>query len=130
MKLIQGGKKDPAINDQDWKFIKTSLRQCIATKFITESEKEAILNYLETTEEADLTVRGLMAGSQSVTSFVLSLLQAANVQRDFKKHQQSASNINSDHPPLQAEYEEGAFAFNNKKRRRKASEFKKEENEK
>ena len=54
MKLIQGGKKDPAINDQDWKFIKTSLRQCIATKFITESEKEAILNYLETIEEADL----------------------------------------------------------------------------
>ena len=44
MKLIQGGKKDPAINDQDWKFIKTSLRQCIATKFITESEKKAILN--------------------------------------------------------------------------------------
>ena len=40
MKLIQGGKKDPAINDQDWKFIKNSLRQCIATKFITESEKE------------------------------------------------------------------------------------------
>ena len=76
MKLIQGGKKDPAINEQDWKFIKTSLRQCIATKFITESEKEATLNYLETTEEADLTVRGLMAGSQSVTSFVLSLLQA------------------------------------------------------
>ena len=32
---------------------------------------------------------------------------------------------NPDHP-----YEEGAFAFNNKKRRRKASEFKKEENEK
>ena len=85
MKLIQGGKKDPAINEQDWKFIKTSLRQCIATKFITESEKEEILNYLETTEEVDLTVRGLMAGSQSVTSFVLSLLQAANVQRDFKK---------------------------------------------
>ena len=73
MKLIQGGKKDPAINEQDWKFIKPSLRQCIATKFITESEKE------------DLIVRGLMAGSQSVTSFVLSLLQAANVQRDFKK---------------------------------------------
>ena len=130
MKLIQGGKKDPVINDQDWKFIKTSLRQCIATKFITESEKEAILDYLETTEEVDLTVRGLMAGSQSVTSFVLSLLQAANVQRDFKKHWQGASNINSDHPPLKAEYEEGAFAFNNKKRRRKASEFKKEENEK
>ena len=36
MKLIQGGKKDPAINEQDWKFIKTSLRQCIATKFITD----------------------------------------------------------------------------------------------
>ena len=114
MKLIQGGKKDPDINEQDWKFIKTSLRQCIATKFITESEKEAILNYLETTEEVDLIVRGLMAGSQSVTSFVLSLLQAANVQQDFKKHWQGASNINSDHPPLQAEYEEGAFAFNNK----------------
>ena len=125
MTLIQGGKKDPAINDQDWKFIKSSLRQCIATKFITESEKEAILNYLETTEEVDLTVRGLMAGSQSVTSFVLSLLQAANVQRDFKKHWQGASSINPDHP-----HEEGAFAFNNKKRRRKASEFKKEEIEK
>tara|TARA_B100000700_G_scaffold66438_1_gene73280 strand:+ start:2389 stop:2766 length:378 start_codon:yes stop_codon:yes gene_type:complete len=122
MKLIQGGKKDTAINEQDWKFIKTSLRQCIATKFITESEKEAILNYLETTEEADLTVRGLMAGSQSVTSFVLSLLQAANVQRDFKKHWQGPRSINPDHP-----HEEGAFAFNNKKRRRKTSEFKKEE---
>ena len=125
MKLIQGGKKDTAINEQDWKFIKTSLRQCIATKFITESEKEAILNYLETTEEADLTVRGLMAGSQSVTSFVLSLLQAANVQRDFKKHWQGPRSINPDHP-----HEEGAFAFNNKKRRRKTSEFKKKENEK
>ena len=122
MKLIQGGKKDPAINEQDWKFIKTSLRQCIVTKFITESEKEEILNYIETTEEVDLTVRGLMAGSQSVTSFVLSLLQAANVQRDFKKHWQGASSINQDHP-----HEEGAFAFNNKERRRKASEFKKEE---
>ena len=108
MKLIQGGKKDPTINEQDWKFIKSSLRQCIATKFITESEKEAILNYLETTEEADLTVRGLMAGSQSVTSFVLSLLQGANVQRDFKNHWQGASSINPDHP-----HEEGAFAFNN-----------------
>ena len=86
MKLFQGGKKDPAINEQDSKFIKTSLRQCIATKFITESEKEEILYYLQATEEADLTVRGLMAGSQSVTSFVLSLLQAANVHRDFKKH--------------------------------------------
>ena len=125
MTLIQGGKKDPAINDQDWKFIKSSLRQCIATKFITESEKEAILNYLETTEEVDLTVRGLMAGSQSVTSFVLSLLQAANVQRDFKKHWQGASSINPDHS-----HEEGAFAFNNKKRGRTASEFKKEEIEK
>ena len=125
MELIQGGKKDPAINEQDWKFIKTSLRQCIATKFITESEKEAILNYLETIEEADLTVRGLMAGSQSVTSFVLSLLQAAKVKRDFKKHWQDASIINPDHP-----HEEGAFASNNKKRRRKASEFKKEGKEK
>ena len=96
-------------------------------RFSKNSEKEEILNYLETTEEVDLTVRGLMARSQSVTSFVLSLLQAANVQRDFKKHWQGASNINSDHPPLQAEYEEGAFAFNNKKRRRKASELKKEE---
>ena len=122
MKLIQGGKKEPAINEQDWKFIKTSLRQCIATKFITESEKEEILNYLQTTEEADLTVRGLMAGSQSVTSFVLSLLQAANVQRDFKKHWQGASNINPDHPPIKPG-QEGAFAFNNQKRRRKAADF-------
>ncbi|MDD9894159.1 MAG: hypothetical protein OXU24_00050 [Gammaproteobacteria bacterium] len=61
MKLIQDGKKDPAINEQDGKFIKTCLRQCIATKFITESEKEEILNYLETTEEADLTVPGLIS---------------------------------------------------------------------
>ena len=114
MKLILGGKKDTAINDQDWKFIKTSLRQCIATKFITESEKEEILNYLETTEEVNLTVRGLMAGSQSVTSFVLSLLQAANVKRDFKKHWQGASSINPDHSTLKSG-EEGAFAFNNKK---------------
>ena len=129
MKLIQGGKKDPAINEQDWKFIKTSLRQCIATKFITESEKEAILNYLETTEEVDLTVRGLMAGSQSVTSFVLALLQAANVQRDFKKHWRVVV-PNPDHPPLRPGEEKGAFAFNNKKRRRKASDFQKEENEK
>ena len=128
MKLIQGGKKDPAINEQDWKFIKTSLRQCIATKFITESEKEEILNYLETTEEVDLTVRGLMAGSQSVTSFVLSLLQAANVQRDFKKRWQGASSINPDHSTLKPG-QEGAFAFNNKKRRRKASDFKKKKNE-
>lgn len=36
---------------------------------------------------------------------------------------------NPDHPPLKPG-EEGAFAFNNKKGRRKASEFKKEENEK
>ena len=61
-------------------------------KFITESEKEEILNYLQTTEEVDLTVRGLMAGSQSVTSFVLSLLQAANVQRDFRKRKMSNEN--------------------------------------
>jgi len=124
MKLIQGGKKDPAINEQDWKFIKTSLRQWIATKFITESEKEENLNYLETTEEVDLTVRGLIAGSQSATSFVLSLLQAAKVQRDFKKHWQGASSINPDHSTLKPS-EESAFAFNNKKRRRKASDLKK-----
>ena len=85
MKLVQGGKKAPDINDQDWKFIKSSLKQCIATHFITESERKEILNFLETTEEADLSVRGLMTGSQSVTSFILSLLQAANVQRDSKK---------------------------------------------
>ena len=36
---------------------------------------------------------------------------------------------NSDHPPL-SPGEEAAFAFNNNKRRRKASEFKKEEIEK
>ena len=125
MKLVKGGKKDPDINAQDWNFIKISLRQCILTYFITVSEKEEILNYLTTTKDVDLTIRGLMAGSQSVTSFVLSLLQAANVQRDFKKHWQGASSINPDHP-----HEEGAFAFNNKKRRRKTSEFKKEENEK
>ena len=127
MKLIKGGKKDPDINAQDWNFIKTSLRQCIATHFITVSEKEAILNYLKTIKDADLTVRGVMAGSQSVTSFVLSLLQAANVQRDFKRQWQGAGTSNPNHPPLKPS-EEGAFAFNNKKRRRKASDFKKKEN--
>jgi hypothetical protein len=54
-------------------------------RFITESEKKDILNFLETTAEAELTVRGLMTGSQSVTSFILSLLQAAHAQRDSKK---------------------------------------------
>ena len=63
-------------------------------------KKEEILNYLQTTEEADITVRGLMAGSQSVTSFVLSRLQAANIQLDFKRQWQGASNINPEHPPL------------------------------
>ena len=121
MTLIQEGKKGPYINEQDWKFTKTSLRQCIATHFINESEKEEILNYLQATEEADLSIRGLMAGSQSVTSSVLSLLQEANVQRNFKEHWQGASNINPDHPPVRPG-EEGAFAFNNQKRR-KASDF-------
>jgi hypothetical protein len=72
-------------NDQDWRFVKKSLKQCIAMRFITESEKKDILNFLETTAEAELTVRGLMTGSQSVTSFILSLLQAAHAQRDSKK---------------------------------------------
>ena len=49
MKLIQGEKQDPDINNQDCSFIRTSLRQCIATHLITECEKEEILNYLETT---------------------------------------------------------------------------------
>ena len=129
MKLIQGGEQDPDIKEQDWKLITTSPRQCIATHFITECEKEDILNYLETTEEADLTVRGLMAGSQSVTSFVLSLLQAANVQRDFRRQWQGSSSINPDHSELKPG-EENKYAFNNKKRRRKASDFKKKENEK
>ena len=72
-------------NDEDWKFIKNSLKQSIAMRFITESEKKEILNFLETTEKADLTVRGLMIGSQSVTSVILSLLQAAHAKRDSKK---------------------------------------------
>ena len=55
-----------------------------------------------------------MAGSQSVTSFVLSLLQAANVQRDFKKHWRVIV-PNPDYPPLKPDEEEGAFAFKNKK---------------
>ena len=125
MKLIQGGKKDPAINEQDWKFIKTSLRQCIAMQFISESEKEEILNYLETTEEVDLTVRGLMAGSQSVTSFVLSLLQATNVKRDLKRQWQGAKSTNPDHPALKPG-DEGALAFKNQKIRREVSDFTKE----
>ena len=118
MKLIQGGKKDPDINGQDWNFIKSSLKHCIATHFISEAEKKEILNYLETTEEADSTVRGLMAGSQSVTSFVLSLLQAANVRRDFKK--QCPTMLSLDHPPLKPG-EEGKYAFNNQKKRREKS---------
>ena len=82
---MQRTKANFDIDDQDRKFIKNSLKQCVAMRFITESEKKEILNYLETTEEADLTVRGLMTGSQSVTSFILSLLQAAHAQRDSKK---------------------------------------------
>ena len=72
-------------NDEDWKFINSSLEQCIAEHFITESEKKEILNFLETAEEANSTVRGLMTASQSVTSFILSLLQEAHAQRDSKK---------------------------------------------
>ena len=82
---MQSIKDSCDIDDQDRKFIKSSLEQCIAMRFITESEKKEILNFLETTEEADLTVRGLMTGSQSVTSFILSMLQAAHEQRDSKK---------------------------------------------
>ena len=72
-------------NDEDWKFINSSLEQCIAAHFIAEFEKKEILNFLETAVEANLTVRGLMTASQSVTSFILSLLQEAHVQRDSKK---------------------------------------------
>ena len=103
----------------------------MATGFITESEKDMILNYLETTKEGDLTVLGLMAGARSITGFVLSLLQAANVQRDFKREWHGASNINPDHSTLRPD-EEGAFAFNNQKRRmirrRKASEYREKAN--
>ena len=81
------------------------------------------MNYLETTEEVDLTVRGLMAGSQSVTSFVLSLLQAANVQRDLKSI--GRARVVS----IQIIHTKRCFV-NNKKRGRTASEFKKEEIEK
>ena len=82
---MQGVKVGLGINDQDWKFIKKSLKQSIAAHFITEAEKKEIMHFLKTTEEANSIVCGLMTASQSVTSFVLSLLQAAHAQQDCKK---------------------------------------------
>ena len=78
MKLIQGGKRTAEINEPDWRFIRQSLNQCLATQFITEAEKSRILQYLERSDQVELVVRSLMTASQSVTSFVLSLLQAAD----------------------------------------------------
>ena len=65
--------------------LRTVLSSALPCVSLLNLKKKEILNYLETTEEADLIVRGLMTGSQSVTSFILSLLQAAHVKRDSKK---------------------------------------------
>ena len=78
MKLIRGGKRTASINEQDWRFVQNGLNQCLATGFITEAERGRILEYLEANERVDIAVSSLMTGSRSVTSFILSLLQAAD----------------------------------------------------
>ena len=78
MKLIRGGKRTASINEQDWKFVKQGLNQCLASGFITEAERSRIMEYLEANERVEVTVSSLMAGSRSVNSFILSLLQAAD----------------------------------------------------
>ena len=85
MSVTKGGKDEHHINSHDWQFIKNSLNQCIASQFISQQEQKQILDFLETTENLELRVRGLIAGSRSVNSFVLSLLQAADVEKDRNK---------------------------------------------
>ena len=83
--MITASKSEQPINTHDWQFIKNSLNQCIASQFISQKEQKQILDFLETTENLELRVRGLIAGSRSVNSFVLSLLQAADVEKDQNK---------------------------------------------
>ena len=78
MKLIRGGKRTASINEQDWKFVQQGLNQCLASGFITEAERSRIMEYLEANERVEVAVSSLMAGSRSVNSFILSLLQAAD----------------------------------------------------
>ena len=78
MKLIRGGKRTASISELDWKFVKQGLNQCLASGFITEAERSRIMEYLEANERVEVTVSSLMAGSRSVNSFILSLLQAAD----------------------------------------------------
>ena len=77
-KLMRGGKSMASINEQDWRFVQHGLNQCLAAGFITEAERGRILAYLEANERVDVTVSSLMTGSRSVTSFIHSLLQAAD----------------------------------------------------
>ena len=77
-KLLRGGKCLASINEQNWRFVQHGLNQCLAAGFITEAERCRILEYLEANERIDVTVSSLMTGSRSVTSFILSLLQAAD----------------------------------------------------
>ena len=78
MKLIRGGKRTASINEQDWKFVQQGLNQCLASGFITEAERSRIMEYLEANERVEVAVNSMMAGSRSVNSFILSLLQAAD----------------------------------------------------
>ena len=78
MKLMRGGKRTASINEQDWRFVRHGLNQCLAAGFITEAERGRILEYLEANERVEVTVSSLMTGSQSLTSFSLSSLQAAD----------------------------------------------------
>ena len=77
-KPIREGKRTACISEQDWRFVQHGLNQCLAAGFITEAERGRILEYLEANERVDITVSSLMTGSRSVTSFILSLLQAAD----------------------------------------------------
>ena len=78
MKLIRGGKRTASINEHDWKFVQQGLNQCLASGFITEAERNRIMEYLEANVRVEVAVSSLMTGSRSVNSFILSLLQAAD----------------------------------------------------
>ena len=77
-KPIREGKRTACISEQDWRFIQQGLNQCLASGFITEAERSRIMEYLEANERVEVAVSSLMAGSRSVNSFILSLLQAAD----------------------------------------------------
>jgi len=81
MSVTKGSEDELDINSHDWQFIKNSLSQCIASHFISQQEKDQILDFLKTIENPGSKVLGLIAGSRSTNSLILSLLQGSNMQR-------------------------------------------------